>query len=311
MKTDATVIIPTFDHGPTLNYSLPTALNQTVKNIEVFVISDGSPPETEQIVNKFARQDKRVKWFSFPKDKRHGEVYRHQILQKAKGEIVCYLSDDDLWLPNHIEVMQGALRTADFACTLPVRITPEGKAEVKALDFSEPFYLNMLLEIKRGNRVPLTCAAHRLDFYKKLPHGWRTSPQAVASDLFMWRQFLNEPSVRLSSRPVVTGLHFASVIRPGVSIVDRTKELDKWAKKIKTAGFYEKLYRELLEFLLSEIAKAEIHSAQAADKNFELNATINSLKTDLAQKSGELQLIKSSRVWRLRSKLRSIFPGRQ
>lgn len=34
-----------------------------------------------------------------PKGTRHGELYRHEALQVAKGKFVCYLSDDDLWFP--------------------------------------------------------------------------------------------------------------------------------------------------------------------------------------------------------------------
>lgn len=87
--TVATVVIPTFNHGPTLLYSVASALEQTVQDIEVFIIGDGVPDVTREIVGNFIGQDKRVRFFDNPKGPRHGEIYRHQALAEASGEIVC------------------------------------------------------------------------------------------------------------------------------------------------------------------------------------------------------------------------------
>jgi glycosyltransferase involved in cell wall biosynthesis len=46
----ATVVIPTFDHGRLLWYFVRSALAQTVGDIEVFVIGDGVPDATREIV---------------------------------------------------------------------------------------------------------------------------------------------------------------------------------------------------------------------------------------------------------------------
>ena len=99
MSVKATVVIPTFDHGPLLEYSLASALRQTVPDIEVFIIGDGVPDVTRQIVARAVRQDPRVRFFDNPKGARRGEAHRHRALAEAKGSIVCYLSDDDLGRP--------------------------------------------------------------------------------------------------------------------------------------------------------------------------------------------------------------------
>ena len=38
----ATVLIPTHDHGPTIRHSVVSALTQTVKDIEIFIVGDGT-----------------------------------------------------------------------------------------------------------------------------------------------------------------------------------------------------------------------------------------------------------------------------
>ncbi len=122
----ATVVIPTHDHGPLLNYSIGSVLAQTVRDIEVFVIGDGVPDVTRTLIRRMMDADARIRFWDHPKGQRLGEVYRHIALAEARGRIVCYLSDDDLWLPNHIENVGHLLENADWAHSMPVYIQPEG-----------------------------------------------------------------------------------------------------------------------------------------------------------------------------------------
>ena len=93
--TLATVLIPTYNHGSLLRYSVASALRQTVRDLEIFIVGDGVPDATREIVAEL-QHDPRVRFFDNPKGPRHGELHRHAALRQASGEIVCYLSDDDL-----------------------------------------------------------------------------------------------------------------------------------------------------------------------------------------------------------------------
>src|SRR5215210_721750 len=74
MPLEATVLIPTHDHGPLLLHSARSALAQTVEEIEVFISGDGVPEVTREIVSELKR-DERVRFFDHPKGPRHGEIY--------------------------------------------------------------------------------------------------------------------------------------------------------------------------------------------------------------------------------------------
>jgi len=112
--TDATILIPTFRHAALVPYSVRSALDQRGASVEVFVVGDGVEDDTRDALRPFADDD-RVRFFDFPKGERHGELNRHEALHEAQGEIVCYLSDDDLLLPDHVSAMQGLLTGADLA----------------------------------------------------------------------------------------------------------------------------------------------------------------------------------------------------
>jgi hypothetical protein len=228
MPLAATVVIPTFDHGPTVRLAVASVLAQTVEDFELFLVGDGVPDVTREIAAELGA-DPRFRFFDNPKGPRHGEIHRHAALGEARGQIVCYLSDDDLWLPDHLEVMAGLLEVADFAHTLPVRVETDGRLGAWVVDLEVQADRELLLGGE--NRIPLSCSGHTMAAYRSLPHGWRTTPNGVPTDLYMFQQFLAEPWVRALSGTRATYLHFASPARVGWSLDERVAEMLAWADR--------------------------------------------------------------------------------
>ncbi|HWS73223.1 MAG TPA: glycosyltransferase family 2 protein, partial [Thermoanaerobaculia bacterium] len=228
----ATVLIPTHTHAETLRHSVPSALAQTVTDIEVFIIGDGVPDSTRAIVHELAARDARIRFFDLPKGPSRGEVYRHHVLQEAAGEIICYLFDDDLWLPDHVAVMQALLRDADLALTMPVIVQPDGRLDVWYLDLSKAIHRRLFTDSRSQTPAIPTCVAHTAAAYRRLPHGWRTTPAGAAPDKFMWAQFLDEPGcvARSSSHP--TSLVFRDPPRRDWPMPRRLSELESWSARL-------------------------------------------------------------------------------
>ncbi len=291
MVIRATVLIPTFDHGPTLRFSIPSALEQTVREIEVFVVGDGVPDITREIVGEFVRRDERVRFFDNPKGPRHGELHRHAALQEATGELVAYLSDDDLWLPDHLEHMSVLLHEADFAHACPARIDRDGGAAVYPGDLSLPFFRRQILE--GVNFIPLSHAAHRLSAYQRLPEGWRTTPAGIPTDLYMWQQFLAEASCRAVSGSLPTVLNLPASMRPEMSSHDRLAELELWADRVASEEGRRGFQAAVMDNLFRE--RARLWEA-------------NDAKELLDRRDAELAAIRGTRTWRLRSRLLAM-PG--
>jgi glycosyltransferase involved in cell wall biosynthesis len=238
----ATIIIPTFNHGPTLNYSIQSALAQTVKDIEIFVIGDGVPEITKKIINDFQKKDDRIQFFDHPKGPRHGEIYRHQALKQARGEIVCYLSDDDLWFPNHIETMLKLLKKHNFAHTFPLFIGTNGKPHFSPGDLVKEKWRQAV--IKGKNFIPLSCAGHTLKFYHQLKEGWSTTPENTATDKNMWKKFLLDKHCKPVTGKDITLIHLASPPRIHWATFQRLNELSYWQNKIENTNLQTLLQKE-------------------------------------------------------------------
>lgn len=230
--TEATILVPTYNHGETLLYSVRSAFAQTVQDIEILIVGDGISSEGRQAAQVLQKEDPRVKFFDNPKGERHGEVHRHEALKGAKGKIVCYLCDDDLWMPDHIEVMVKALKDHDFAHALPIGVHTDWSIGIWRCDLSFDYFKDFI--IKEGNRIPLSCGGHTLELYRKLREGWSPAPEAIFSDLFMWRKLLSHPDVRLKSTMRPTVVHFPASYRASFGSLMRVAELREWSKKLKT-----------------------------------------------------------------------------
>jgi GalNAc5-diNAcBac-PP-undecaprenol beta-1,3-glucosyltransferase len=254
--------VPTHDHGPTLRSSLGSALAQTVENIEVLVIGDGVPDVTREIVGELSRIDERVRFFDHPKGPRHGEPYRHEALAQARGEIVCYLSDDDLWFPEHIETMREELASADFVGGQAVHFEPGGRLLIWPSDLGQPWFRERMLA-GEANFVPLSCAAHTLDLYRRLPEGWAPAPLTSATDVFMWRKVLRLPGVRARSTTRPTVLHFPSVLRRDWTPQARAAELEPWLRRVADPDWRNDFRAEVLDLVLRQAAAAEAAAGTA------------------------------------------------
>ena len=233
----ATIIVPTTgDRGPLLPLSVGSIQRQTLSNIEIFVIGDGVDEATRKTILGLVDADPRVRFFDHPKDKRRGETYRREALEQARGEIVCYLCDRDLMLGQHVERMSKALRTADLAFSHKFKLDPDGSI------FSA--------QGKKQRPASLSMVAHRLDFYRSLPFGWRTTPADEYTDVFMWRQFMDQPGCRISQLFCCTIIYLKRGDHPGLSTLERYEENKAiFARYIDPGGFdyEEEVMKSLIE----------------------------------------------------------------
>jgi hypothetical protein len=127
--------------------------------------------------------------------------------------------------------MHGLLQRADFATTLLYYVVKDAKpprGEIRACrDAADPAVRVGLL---KGGGYALSAFGHRLDFYHRLPYGWRETPKGKFTDEYMCQQFLAETSCRAVSGSQVTILYFNRGAHPGWPVAQRLEELQVWSK---------------------------------------------------------------------------------
>src|SRR5215470_16102183 len=119
------VLIPTFNYGRFLRECLVSVFSQTVANLEIIVIDDGSTDETSEALSSLS--DPRVKVLKIP----HGGIAsaRNRALREASGEFIAFLDADDRWRPDKLEKQLSVLRSEPFVAAVFsdfIRFTEEG-----------------------------------------------------------------------------------------------------------------------------------------------------------------------------------------
>ena len=226
----ATILIPTTgNRGPLLQCSIASVSGQSLQEIEVFIIGDGVSGETRTTIHQLQEADARIHFFDHPKHPRRGEEYRHAALQQAKGEMVCYLCDRDLMLPNHVETLYGMLQTHDFAVTNYLHVHKDQTLTYGG-HFNAYYGSNKDRIIVHSNYM-LSMVGHRLSAYHALPFGWRTTPKDRFTDHYMWEQFMENGCSSLVGHEA-TFLYFKRDHHPGWPMEKCLPELQAWSKRI-------------------------------------------------------------------------------
>jgi nucleoside-diphosphate-sugar epimerase/glycosyltransferase involved in cell wall biosynthesis/ADP-heptose:LPS heptosyltransferase/GT2 family glycosyltransferase len=102
------ILVPSYNQAQYLPAALDSLLAQSYPNWEALVVNDGSTDETPQVMEKYAALDKRIRLFH----KQNGGVASalNEGLRNAQGEWICWLSSDDLFEPDKLEVHFQAIK---------------------------------------------------------------------------------------------------------------------------------------------------------------------------------------------------------
>ncbi len=103
------IIIPAYNGGKFLEeWSIPSVLSQTYSNWEIIVVDNRSSDETPVVVAEFCKKDRRI---SYEKAfEKQGLAFAYNVgIRRAKGEMVAFLEQDDIWLPDKLERQISAM----------------------------------------------------------------------------------------------------------------------------------------------------------------------------------------------------------
>ena len=96
------IIVPVYNAEKFIKETIETVLNQTINNFELILVDDISTDNSSKIIEEYKKKDSRIKYVKLEK-KGLASGARNRGVLEAKGEYICFLDADDLWIKDKLE----------------------------------------------------------------------------------------------------------------------------------------------------------------------------------------------------------------
>lgn len=302
------VIVPVYNVENYLEKCLLSIVNQTYKNLEIICIDDGSPDNSIDILNKFAKKDNRVKVIR-QKNKGLGAT-RNVGIRLAKGNYISFIDSDD-WIENDmyenamkiikekkVDIIDYStfLNHSDVSYHLRDLSKISLKSKIKGNEYLKILIENNLLSVSACNKI------FNLDLIKKNKIFF---PEKRLSEdfLFTLKCFFKSENIERVTKPtyhylikregsitntinqndisdvMLTIEEFNKFLKKEKIVVDiRLKEyIFLWINRaivFKLVKFYPKDKEEVFK-LIKNLKKKKLYSTYSKELFFSLNTRIN------------------------------------
>lgn len=139
-KPQISIIIPVYNVEKFLSTCLESVLNQTLKDIEIICIDDGSTDNSLKILEEYAKKDKRL--VIIHQNNQGVSAARNLGLEIIRGEYFGFVDSDDWVDLDFFEKLYNTAKKydADLACAGIIRKYPSSKERVKLNIKKEKIY---------------------------------------------------------------------------------------------------------------------------------------------------------------------------
>ena len=250
------VIIPIYNVEAYLEECLNSVISQTLKEIEIICVDDGSPDNSLAILNQYAKKDNRIIIISQTNQGLSGA--RNSGLELAQGEFVYFLDSDD-YLDNNeaLKVMYRAVENAsiDILSFNHRTIGMEEKSYFREMKDNEVVNGKSYLQRNGMWSVMVWLRLYRREYLKKIDFRFVTGITSeddealprfyfgaqrvkhIEDVLLVYRRRDDSISTSMTSPKLILGL---------VAIVRTYFHL---SRREEAEGFNKYLYNKMLEYL--------------------------------------------------------------
>jgi len=210
-KPQFSILLPTHNRAGVLPFAIRSVLAQSVEDFELLIVGDGCTDNTADVITSF--KDPRIRWFDLPKAAYFGYANRNIALRQAKGALIAFMAHDDLWLPDHLEILADAFKDkkTEIAYSRPVWVAPDGAIVPGTFDLRENTTLDAFLNRKR-NGIPAGCVAHRRTCFSK--YGYWNENLSKCGDWDLWSRIIEGGGRKnFAYLDIPTCLHFRAIWR--------------------------------------------------------------------------------------------------
>ncbi len=199
------VIIPAYNSEKFVNKAFESVTRQSLTELQIILIDDGSTDQTPVLFQQFKMQDNRVEVITHKTNQGLGAA-RNSGIKAARGEYISFLDSDDYLHLNFLESLYE-------------------KAKSEKLDILQAQYIKHINDNKTvfpKNMIPFAQAVSGISYYRE---GIMIEPQAWAK---LWKtSFINKHQ-----------LQFASGYYEDMIMVHRAFALSKRVNNILLPGYH-------------------------------------------------------------------------
>ena len=172
------VIVPVFNTEKYLEKCLNSLINQTLQDIEIICINDGSTDKSADIIKKFTNKDSRFKLINQENKKQGAE--RNAGMKIAKGEYIGFVDSDDWVDLEYYEKLYNAAKkyNADMALATNIR-TGHGKDKKRLNITEEKFVTTLQDKIDVCQQWKNECPTNKIYRHSMLKNNNITWPEGV------------------------------------------------------------------------------------------------------------------------------------
>lgn len=274
------VIVPTYNNGKYLPKCLFSLVRQTLKEIEIIVVNDGSNDNTDEILKLFSCYDKRIKVINQPNLKQG--TARNNGLKLAVGEYIGYVDSDD-WVDfNYYEKLYNAAKKhdADLAFATNIRIG-NGRTKKRLNIEKETLAKSLQERIDISNQFKNPCPTNKIYRRKMLVENSISWPEGVYCED---KLYTIKAVYYANAMVAVPDVYYYYFRNPNSTVNNKNVQRRAKAKNDKIEAS-----RQVLNFLKEKKANIRDKDFWALGKEFKiLNIPFYSEKESIKTKRGYL-----------------------
>ena len=103
MKPSVSVVVPVYNGGRYIEETLASIVGQTIKDIEIICVDDGSTDNSTDIIEREIARDSRIKLIK--QKQLYAGVARNAGMEIASGKYLCFLDADDVFEKDMLQTM--------------------------------------------------------------------------------------------------------------------------------------------------------------------------------------------------------------
>lgn len=161
------IVIPVYNVEKYIGKCLESILNQTYDNFEVIVVNDGSPDNSQKIIDKYVKKDKRIK--SYIKENGGLSDARNYGLNYCTGDYLLFIDSDDYIEKELLKELEKIINKKKYeVIKFKLNLVNEDSSLIRkesGFDISKEINLEEILSQEFSE--PACCYCYNMKFFKK------------------------------------------------------------------------------------------------------------------------------------------------